>query len=118
MCDPILVTLLRMRPHDSQSSHENATPFSGTSPLAPYKEVSPPPGSMSSLFLLFFFVIERTVLMVLVFYHRGMSEKVTMQRTQQFSDFSWLSKEQRTLFNVAYWQLLEKLRLSAFAETC
>ena len=42
MCDPILVTLLRMRPHDSQSSHENATPSSGTSPLASYKEVSPP----------------------------------------------------------------------------
>ena len=42
MCDPILVTLLRMRPHDSQSSHENATPSSGTSPLASDKEVHPP----------------------------------------------------------------------------
>ena len=30
---PILVTLLKMRPHDSQSSRENATPSSGTSPL-------------------------------------------------------------------------------------
>ena len=39
MCDPILATLLKMRPHDSQSSHENATPSSGTSPLASYKEV-------------------------------------------------------------------------------
>ena len=34
MCDPILGTLLTMRPHDSQSSHENATPSSDTSPLA------------------------------------------------------------------------------------
>ena len=44
MCDLILVTLLKMRPHYSQSSRENATPSSGTSPLASYKEVSPPPG--------------------------------------------------------------------------
>ena len=34
MCDPILVMLLKMRPHYSQSSRENATPSSGTSPLA------------------------------------------------------------------------------------
>ena len=47
MCDPILVTLLKMRPHYSQSSHEHATPSSGTSRLASYKEVPrlpPPPG--------------------------------------------------------------------------
>ena len=44
MCDPILVTLLKMQPHYSQSSRENATPSSGTSPVASYKEV-PPPGS-------------------------------------------------------------------------
>ena len=41
MCDPILVTLLKMRPHYSQSSRENATPSSGTSQLASYKEVLP-----------------------------------------------------------------------------
>ena len=41
MCDPILVTLLKMQPHYSQSSRENATPSSGTSPVASYKEVSP-----------------------------------------------------------------------------
>ena len=41
MCDPILVTLLKMRPHYSQSSRENATPSSGTSPVASYKEVPP-----------------------------------------------------------------------------
>ena len=34
MCDPILVTLLKMQPQYSQSSHENVTPSSGTSPLA------------------------------------------------------------------------------------
>ena len=43
MCDPILVTLLKMQPHYSQSSRKNATPFSGTSPLASYKKVPPPP---------------------------------------------------------------------------
>ena len=41
MCDPILETVLKMRPHYSQSSLENASSFSGTSPLASYKEVSP-----------------------------------------------------------------------------
>ena len=48
MCDPILVTLLKMRPHYSQSSRENATPSSGTSPLASYKEVPPPPPPVNS----------------------------------------------------------------------
>ena len=43
-CNLILVTLLKMRPHDSQCSRENATPSSGTSPVASYKEVTPPPG--------------------------------------------------------------------------
>ena len=42
MCDPILVTLLKMRPHYSQSSRENVTPSSGTSSLASHKEVPPP----------------------------------------------------------------------------
>ena len=42
MCDPILVTLLKIQPHSSQSSRENATPSSGTSQLASYKEVPPP----------------------------------------------------------------------------
>ena len=46
-CDPILVTLLKMRPHYSPSSRENATPAtpsSGSFPLASYKEVPPLPG--------------------------------------------------------------------------
>ena len=43
MCDPILVTLLKMRPHDSQSSRENVTPSCGTSTLASHNEVPPPP---------------------------------------------------------------------------
>ena len=37
MCDPFLVTLLKMRPHYSQFSSENATSSTGTSPLASYK---------------------------------------------------------------------------------
>ena len=40
MCDPILVILLKMRPHYGQTSRENATPYSGTSPLASNKEVT------------------------------------------------------------------------------
>ena len=46
MCGLILVTLQKRRPHYSQSSRENATPSSSTSPLASYKEVPlplPPP---------------------------------------------------------------------------
>ena len=39
MYDPFLVSLMKMRPHDSQSSRENVTPFSGASSLASYKEV-------------------------------------------------------------------------------
>ena len=39
---------------------------------------------MPALSSLFFFVIERSVLKALVFYNKGMLEKVTMQRTQQF----------------------------------
>ena len=45
VCDPILVPVLKMWPHYSQTSRENATLSSGKSPLASYKEVlSPPPG--------------------------------------------------------------------------
>ena len=51
MCDPILVTLLKMRAN-SQSSRENVTPSSGTSPLASYKEVPPRGGAPNVSFLL------------------------------------------------------------------
>ena len=54
MCDPILVTLLKMRLHYSQSSRENATISSGTSPLASYKEIPPPPGSFDQSSLVLF----------------------------------------------------------------
>ena len=39
VCDTILVTVLKMQPHYGQSSCENSTPSSVTSPLASYKEV-------------------------------------------------------------------------------
>ena len=42
MCDPILVTLLKTQLCYSQTSCENATPSSDTSPLASNKEVYPP----------------------------------------------------------------------------
>ena len=49
-CATPLVTLLKMRPHYSQSSRENVTPSGGTSPLASYKEVTPqPPGGVHRL---------------------------------------------------------------------
>ena len=35
--------IYKMRPYYGQSSRENATPSSGTSPLASYEEVPPPP---------------------------------------------------------------------------
>ena len=44
MCDPILVILLKMQPHYSQSSRENVALTSGTSLVASYKEVPPHPG--------------------------------------------------------------------------
>ena len=34
MCNPILITVLKMQPHYSQRSHENKTPSSDTSPSA------------------------------------------------------------------------------------
>ena len=43
MRDPILVTLLKMRPHKSHSNRENVVPSSGTSLLACYKNVTPHP---------------------------------------------------------------------------
>ena len=43
--------------------------------------------STPTLPVLFFSIIERSVLMALVFYYKDMLEKVTMQRTQQFSAF-------------------------------
>ena len=49
MCDPIVVTLLKMQPHYGQSSRENATPSSDASPLASYKEVHPPSGTRDKI---------------------------------------------------------------------
>ena len=46
-----------MRPHDSQSSRENATPSSGKSPLASYKEVPPPSPDTQSVHLQIFIPI-------------------------------------------------------------
>ena len=43
---------------------------------------------MPALSLRFFVVIERSVFMALVFHNKGMLEKVTTQRTRQFSNFS------------------------------
>jgi len=67
--------------------------------------------------VLFFSIIERSVLMALVFYYKDMLEKVTTQRSQQFSAFFFVTE--RTLqLNAVHVQLLEKSRVIAFAETC
>ena len=49
--------------------------------------------SMFPLPELFFFITEQIVLMVLVFYEKCMLEKVTMEITLHFTDFSLLLKE-------------------------
>ena len=48
---------------------------------------------MPALPLLFFFMIERSVVIVLVLYYKGILEKVSVQRTQQFSGFSMQPKK-------------------------
>ena len=50
MFDPILVNLLKTRPHYGHSSRENATPSSGTSLLASCQGVPPPPRDRSPYF--------------------------------------------------------------------
>ena len=48
--------------------------------------------------------------MPLVFYYKDMLEKVTMQRTQQFSALQLLFVTERTQLYATHAQLLEKLR--------
>ena len=50
ICNPILVTLLKMRPLYSHSTRENVTPSGGISPLASCKGVPPPPSWGFGLF--------------------------------------------------------------------
>ena len=63
MSDPIQVTLLKMQPRYSQSSCENATPSSGTSPLASYN-YPPPPGEIFPIVSLSSvnYIVHKTVL--------------------------------------------------------
>ena len=56
MCDPILVNLLKMQAHYSQSSRGNATPSSSTSPLASYMMYLPR-GSFRIFFNIFVMTI-------------------------------------------------------------
>ena len=78
MCDPILVRLFKMRPHNSQSSCENATPSSSTSPLASYKEVTPPPVCINiiMIFQMIFFhicVVKKLITLLFRFIERFQS---------------------------------------------
>ena len=56
--------------------------------------------------------------MALVLYYNDMLQKVTMQRTQQFSGFVFRKNPSKNPVNVTHAQLLEKLRPIALAETC
>ena len=67
--------------------------------------------STPALSVLFFSIIACSVLMALVFYYSDMLQKVTMQRTQQFSAFVCYRKNPHA-------QLLGKLRPIALAQTC
>ena len=75
--------------------------------------------STPALSVLFFSIIACSVLMALVFYYNDILQKVTMQRTQQFSAFVCYRKNlERTQLNATHAQLLEKLRSIALAEKC
>ena len=67
--------------------------------------------------MLFFSLIACSVLMALVFYYNDMLQKVTMQRTQQFSAFVCYRKNP-VKCHAMHEHLLEKLRPIALAETC
>ena len=65
--------------------------------------------------MLFFSIIERSVLMALVFYCKGMLENITMQRTQQFATFVRYGTNP---YGTNPHKMLTKLRPIVFAETC
>ena len=70
--------------------------------------------STPALSVLFFSIVACSVLMALLLHYNDMLQKVTMQRTQQFSAFV----TERTQLNATHAQLHEKLRPIALAETC
>ena len=68
MCDLILATPLKMQPHYSQSNSENATPSSGTSSVASYKEVPPGVYFSSKIYSnsFFFFHTSETAVVIIL----------------------------------------------------
>ena len=94
MCDPILVTLLKMRPHYSQSSCENATPSSSTSPWATYKEVPTLPPLENCVFnVCKKWMTDNNKNMLLndmtsFFYNGGLSVRFEVS-SEEFKDFPW-----------------------------
>ena len=67
------------------------------------------------LCLLFFCAIERSVLIALVFYKKlRYVRKVTMQRTQQFSDFSILWKERKNPVKCSACAVARKIETDCF----
>ena len=72
MCDPTLVTVWKMQRHYRQSSRENATPSSGTSPFASYKEVTPPPSPLHPFYT---WLLSNSVLSVVVCHLQNVSGK-------------------------------------------
>ena len=61
-------------------------------------------------------MFERIVLMALVFYYKNILEKGNNAKNPAILSFFFVTE--RTCLNAVHAQLLEKLRLIAFAETC
>ena len=69
---------------------------------------------MPALSLLFFFLIECSVLMALVFYNKGMLEKLMMQRTQQFLDISISKEPQKNTVKCSACSVVRKIEIDCF----
>ena len=108
MYDPILATLLKVWPHYSQSSRENAIPSIGTSPLASCKEVPPR-----------FFIAEKTETCRLgswLFYWSVIEEKcqaINHKKKGKHSSRLFLSRLGRNLTK-PFTNSPKKLRLTKF----
>ena len=100
MCDPILVTL-------SQSSRENATPSSATSPLAYFKEVPspPPPGRPLPLSCLILY-IRRLVAFL------GNGPDSTLKNPETWKGCKCNRARTKTIFNLKWdhFEILERGR--------
>ena len=114
-----------MQPHYSQSSRENATPSSGTSPVASYREVPPTPGFYSiwvktivGCFEVVVFVVEDRSFLCKLFQVRSAEEglkKVLNERKKLEWKLSESQKEKknldkehaRVMYAICIWNILK-----------